>query len=134
MILSHGYRGSRFGSVAAAAKYLHENGNSQVRGIIADCGFHSMKQQLRDIASGWFHLHWIEFFLMRVDLFCRLLAGFAMKETDTTVALEKNRRPVLFFHGEDDTYVWPENTQMNYRLCKADKEIVLDMLGELVEA
>ena len=191
IVMCHGYRGSRFGSVAAAAKYLHENGNSllfidqrcngesegkyitygakeqydvlewigrlmeenrdglpvylygqsmgattvllaaghslpdQVRGIIADCGFHSMKQQLRDIASGWFHLHWIELFLMRVDLFCRLLAGFAMKETDTTVALGKNKRPVLFFHGEDDTYVWPENTQMNYRLCKANKELVL---------
>lgn len=94
-------------------------------GLIADCGFHSMKQQLRDIASGWFHLHWIELLLLRVDIFCRIFAGFAMKETDTTEALEENRLPILFFHGEDDTYVWPESTYKNYELCRADKELVM---------
>ncbi len=97
----------------------------EVHGIIADCGFHSMKQQLRDIASGWFHLHRIELLLRRVDLFCRVLGGFAMKETDTTLALRMNRLPVLFFHGQEDTYVWPENTLRNYELCRAEKELVL---------
>ena len=191
VILSHGYRGSRFGSIAAMGKFLHENhcsllfidqrccgesegnyitfgakeqydilewvgriveenpaklpiylygqsmgatsallaaGHSlprEVRGIIVDCGFHSMKQQLRDIAAGWFHLHWIELLLLRVDFFCRVAAGFSMKETDTTIALEKNKRPVLFFHGEDDTYVWPENTKKNYEICDAPKELVM---------
>lgn len=96
----------------------------EVKGIIADCGFHSMKQQLRDMAKGWFHFHWIGFLLLRVDLFCRLFAGFRMKDADTTAALESNTRPVLFFHGEEDTYVYPRNTEMNYRLCRAPKEVV----------
>ena len=191
VLLSHGYRGTRYGSIAHIAPYLHEQGcdllfidqrccgesegeyitfgakeqldvlewirklhenNSQklpiylygqsmgattillaaghvlpkeVKGLIADCGFHSMKQQLRDIASGWFHLHFVELLLWRVDLFCRLHAGFSMKETDTTEALKKNRLPVLFFHGERDTYVWPENTCKNYELCRAPKELVM---------
>ncbi len=97
----------------------------EVHGLIADCGYHSMKQQLRDIARGWFHLPWIEFLILRVDLFCRIFAGFSMKETDTTAALRSNDRPVLFFHGQADTYVWPENTVKNYRLCRAEKELVL---------
>ncbi len=197
VLLSHGYRGTKFGSVAHMAEYFHENhsdilfidqrccGESEgtyitfgakeqydvldwiaclerkindqrgakdrlpiflygqsmgattallaaghplpkeVRGIIADCGFHSMKQQLRDIASGWFHLHYIGALLLRTDLFCHLVGHFHMKDTDTTEALKKNTRPVLFFHGEEDTYVWPENTVRNFELCRAPKELVL---------
>ena len=191
VLLSHGYRGTSFGSVAHMAEHLYENGSSllfidqrccgksegeyitfgakeqydilwwlhrlneenkdhlpvyllgqsmgaeavllasghdlpkNVRGIIADCGFHSMKQQLRDIASEWFHLHWIEFLLFRVDLFCRVFAGFKMKDADVTEALKHNKLPVLFFHGEEDTYVLPENTVMNYSQCNSPKELVL---------
>ncbi|MCR5748347.1 MAG: alpha/beta hydrolase [Lachnospiraceae bacterium] len=191
VILCHGYRGTRFGSVASIAKYLHENncnllfvdqrccGESEgeyitfgakeqydvllwlkrleeenqeklpvyfygqsmgattvllasghalpaeVRGIIADCGFHSMKQQIRDMAAGWFHIPWIGLMLLRVDFFCHIFARFAMKETDTTEALRRNVRPVLFFHGMKDTYVRPRNTKRNYALCTAEKEMVL---------
>ena len=105
----------------ASGLVLPEN----VHGIIADCGFSSMKQQLKDIASGWFHLHFVELLLVRVDFFCRLFAGFSMRETKTTHALKKNKRPVLFFHGAKDTYVWPENSRRNYDLCKAEKELVI---------
>ena len=191
VLLSHGYRGTRFGSIAHIAPYLHDHqcdllfldqrccGESEgeyitfgakeqldilgwirkinennpeklpiylygqsmgatsvllaaghdlpkeVKGVIADCGFHSMKQQLRDIASGWFHLHYVELLLWRVDIFCRLFAGFSMKETDTTKALQQNRLPILFFHGERDTYVWPENTCKNFELCRASKELMM---------
>jgi fermentation-respiration switch protein FrsA (DUF1100 family) len=77
------------------------------------------------MASEWFHLHWIELLLIRVDLFCRIFAGFKMKDADTTEALKRNKLPILFIHGEEDTYVLPENTVMNYSLCSAPKELVL---------
>lgn len=200
IVLSHGYKGSCFGSMAHMAKFLHENNSNilfidqrccgksegkyitfgakeqydvldwvrylndektpdrngketlailpiylygqsmgattviltsghnlpeNVKGIIADCGFHSMKQQLRDIASGWFHLHWIELLLMRVDVCCQLFAGFNMKETDTTQALKTNKLPMLFFHGEADTYVWPQNSRRNYEICRAPKKLII---------
>lgn len=191
VILSHGYRGSRFGTMSFMAKYLHEHqcnllfmeqrccGDSEgkyitfgaleqwdvqrwaiyvsernkdhlpiylyghsmgasavlmasghmlppeVKGLIADCGFHSMAGQMRDMAANWFHLHHIPFLLMRVDLFCYLLAGFRMKDADTTEALKKNTRPVLFFHGEKDTYVYPQSSFQNYSLCRAPKELVI---------
>ncbi|MCR4922709.1 MAG: alpha/beta hydrolase [Lachnospiraceae bacterium] len=191
VILCHGYRGSRFGSVANIAKYLHREGcnllfidqrccgesdgkyitfgakeqydviewinriqkenhkrlpiylygqsmgatsillasghslPNEVKGIIADCGFHSMKQQLRDMASEWFHLKRIGILLFRVDLFCHIFGGFSMKDTDVTMALKLNQSPVLFFHGEKDTYVSPVNSIYNYELCKAEKELVM---------
>ena len=117
-----------FGQSMGAASVLLAAGHklpADVHGIIADCGYHSMKQQLRDIAAGWFHLKHIGLLLFRVDIFCRLLGKFSMKETDTTAALQTNRLPVLFFHGELDTYVWPENSKRNYELCCAEKELVL---------
>lgn len=97
----------------------------EVKGVIADAGYHNMKQQLSDIASGWFHLRWIDFLLYRVDIYCRVFAGFSMKETDVTNALKKNKLPVLFFHGVDDTYVWPSNSVHNYEICTAKKKLIL---------
>ncbi len=191
VILSHGYRGTSFGSIAHIAESLHNEGCSllfidqrccgksegkyitfgakeqydltdwikrlekvnkdrkpvylygqsmgastvllssgqglprEVRGLIADSGFHSMKYQLSDMASRLFHFHWIPLMLFRVDLFCRIFAGFAMKDTDTSGALRRNECPVLFFHGTADTYVGPENSRINYRLCRAEKELVM---------
>lgn len=117
-----------YGESMGAASVLMASGLNlpgEVKGLIADCGFQSMKGQLRDMAANWFHLHWVELLLLRVDLFCRLLAGFRMKEADTVKAMRTNKRPVLFFHGEKDTYVDPKNSKYNYSLCQAPKELVI---------
>ena len=191
VILSHGYRGSRFGSLSFMAKYLHEHQcnllfmeqrccgesegkyitfgakekwdvqrwaiyvsernkeklpiylygqsmgaaavlmssgyrlPSEVKGLIADCGFQSMERQMRDMADNWFHLHYIPLLLKEMDCLCHFVAGFRMKDADTTEAMKSNTRPVLFFHGEKDTYVYPNNSFQNYMLCKAPKELVI---------
>lgn len=117
-----------YGESMGAAAVLMASGQKlpgEVRGLIADCGFQSMKGQLRDIAANWFHLHWVELLLFRVDLFCGFLAGFRMKEADTANAMRTNKRPVLFFHGLNDTYVSPVNSKYNYSLCRAPKELVI---------
>ena len=84
-----------------------------------------MKGELTDIAANWFHLPRVELLLFRVDLFCRLLAGFCMGDADTTESLKVNRRPVLFFFGFKDTYVEAGNSLHNYNLCRAPKELVI---------
>jgi hypothetical protein len=48
-----------------------------------------------------------------------------MKDADTAEAMKKNKRPVLFFHGLEDTYVVPGNSRRNYSLCRASKDLVL---------
>lgn len=117
-----------YGESMGAAAVLMASGQKlpgEVRGLIADCGFRSMKGQLQDMAANWFHLNWIELLLFRVDLFCGIFGGFRMKEADTTKAMKTNQRPVLFFHGSRDTYVDPGNTRHNYALCRAPKELVI---------
>ncbi len=117
-----------YGESMGAAAVLMASGHKlpqEVRGLIADCGFRSMKGQVQDMAANWFHLKWVGLLLFRLNLFCRLLAGFRMKDADTTRAMETNKRPVLFFHGLEDTYVDEKNTRYNYAICQAPKEIFI---------
>lgn len=117
-----------YGESMGAAAVLMASGQRlprQVRGLIADCGFQSMRGQFQEMAANWFHLNWVELLLFRLDLFCRALGGFPMKEADTTKAMKKNKRPILFFHGSKDTYVDPRNSRYNYSLCRAPKELVM---------
>lgn len=116
-----------YGESMGAAAVLMASGHKlprEVVGLVADCGFRSMKAQLQEIASNWFHVHRVKLLLFRVDLFCWILGGFRMKDADTTRALQTNKRPVLFFHGGKDTYVDPRNTRYNYSICRAPKEFV----------
>lgn len=117
-----------YGESMGAASVLMASGHrlpKEVKGLIADCGFRSMKGQVQDMAANWFHLHWIGLLLFRLNLFCKLFAGFPMKNADTAEAMRKNKRPVLFFHGEKDTYVDPKNSIINHYLCRAPKELVV---------
>jgi hypothetical protein len=118
-----------YGESMGAASVLMASGKKlpdEVKGLIADCGFQSMKGQIRDLAGKWFHLPRVEFLLFRLSVSCRLSGKFRMEESDTTKALSViNKRPVLFFHGSDDTYVYPKNSIDNYDLCHAPKELVI---------
>lgn len=117
-----------YGESMGATSVLMASGHDlpkEVKGLIADCGFHSMKEPIQDIAANWFHLKWVKLLLFRMDLFCRILGGFCMKDADTTEAMRTNQRPVLFFHGGRDSYVDPRNTRHNYALCRAPKELVI---------
>lgn len=117
-----------YGESMGAAAVLMASGHSlpqEVKGIIADCGFRSMKGQLQEIAANWFRLNWVHLLLFRVDVFCRIFAGFRMKDADTTHAMQVNKRPILFFHGMKDTYVDPRNSRYNYSMCRSPKELVM---------
>ncbi|MCR5451878.1 MAG: alpha/beta hydrolase [Lachnospiraceae bacterium] len=114
-----------YGMSMGAASVLLASGHrlpEEVKGLISDCGFHSMKMELKDIASNWFHIDYVDLLLKRVDFYCRLCAGFKMDDADTTRALRRNERPVLFFHGENDTFVEKKHTDINYDICNAKKE------------
>lgn len=117
-----------YGESMGAASVLMASGHrlpGEVRGLIADCGFSSMKRQIVDMAANWFHLHRIGLLLFRLDLFCAIFAGFRMRDADTEKAMERNKRPVLFFHGQEDTYVDPKNSRDNYSICRASGELVV---------
>ena len=98
---------------------------SEVKGIIADCGFTSPADIWRHVAKRNMHLP----FLM-TDLYSRILCrrklGVASNSYSTVDALRTNTTvPVLFVHGQEDSFVPVEMTKRNYEACAAGKEIMI---------
>ena len=94
-----------------------------VRCVVADCGFTSPKAIMAKVMKQWFHLP--AFPLMYIaNIYTRWIAGFGIQEFSTLQAMENNRLPVLFLHGEKDDFVPIEMTRQNYAACRSPKELV----------
>lgn len=96
---------------------------SNVKCAIADCGFTSPHDQFVHILKTRLHLP-CQPTLALAETFAKLFAGFGFRDYSTLDALRKNRLPVLFVHGEKDTFVPPRFTQQNYAACAAEKKLI----------
>lgn len=97
---------------------------SNVRGIIADCGFTSPKDILATVFHKTTHLPaaptlWI------TDLLARIIAGFSLKEKDTRKTLAKNKLPILLVHGKSDDFVPCSMTEDSFSHCIGPKTMLL---------
>lgn len=95
----------------------------KINGVIADCGYSSMKNIFSDLAKSWFHIPAFPFISI-VGIYTRIFAHFKMKDADAVKALENNTVPILFIHGKEDDFVKPINTVLNYNATKGEKEIM----------
>lgn len=96
---------------------------ASVAGMIADCGFTSMKEIVSETCSKWYSLP-VAPLIKYTEKRCRRDAGFDMDEANAEEKLKSCRIPALFIHGTDDDFVPPEHTLFNYRACASDdKEI-----------
>lgn len=95
---------------------------SNVKAIISDSGFTCAKDVIMSLAKQnkifpypivWF-----------IQLWFRLFGGCAMNKDSTLKAMNKNNLPILFLHGEADTFVPCEMTLKTYSAAKSDKYIL----------
>ena len=84
----------------ASGEALAEN----VRVIIEDCGYSSVKEELAYEAKYLFHLPYFPV-VSAASLICRLRAGYSFSEASALKQLPKCRKPILFIHGGSDTFV-----------------------------
>lgn len=103
-----------------ADQQLPEN----VKGIIADCGFTSPKEILRNVFQKVVHLP-AGPTLFVTDLVARLVAGFHLTEKDTRKTLQKNRLPIIMVHGMDDSFVPCSMTEEGFAVCTGNKQMFL---------
>ncbi len=94
-----------------------------VKCCIADCGYTSPYEQFVHMLKGRFHIP-VHPVLDLANLFSRLFAGFGFRDYSTVTALQQNRRPVLFVHGEKDRFVPIRFTVDNYAACVAEKQLI----------
>ncbi len=85
--------------------------------VIEDCGYSSMKDEaLAEFKS----LHLPSFPVMQIgNAFIKLRWGFSLFDVDATKAMERTSVPVLFCHGDADTFV---PTKMIYKVYNAKKD------------
>lgn len=96
---------------------------SQVKGIISDCGFTSGYDIVKLTTKG-INRHIPLFIVDCINFFCRIFAGFDLKEGNTLNAMQVCDKPVLFIHGTHDTFVPCEMTMRNYATCVSKKELL----------
>lgn len=93
-----------------------------IRGIVADCGFTTPWDIMAHVARRDYRLPPFPL-LYLLDGLAWLRAGFRLKGADTRKALERNRIPVLFLHGEADSFVPLSMTEENFAACRAEKRL-----------
>lgn len=96
---------------------------ANVRCVIADCGFTSPYAQFVHMFKNRFHvpMHPV---MDIAQLYAKLFADFDFRACSTTDALQQSRIPVLFFHGEHDSFVPIRFTIENYGACVAEKRLI----------
>ena len=83
-------------------------------GVIADCGYDDPYEQVRWFVKNVFHMP--TFMLPAANLYCRVFAGFSMKDCSVTAHPDDIHVPVLYLHGTEDHVVPIDNA---YRICRA---------------
>ena len=94
----------------------------QIKCIIEDCGYTSVWDEFSLQMKSLFDAP--DFPLMyTTDLVCQLKAGYGFNEASATEQLKQAQVPMLFIHGEEDTFVPYSMLDQVYAACaSAEKE------------
>lgn len=109
-------------STGASASVFALKYTQDVDFVVADCGFADIDNVLRlGCESSHLPRFVIDFANIGATLFYRFPFG-KMRPID---ALEGNNVPVLFVHGEDDTFVVPDNSKRMFEKATCKKRLYL---------
>jgi len=92
-----------------------------VKGIIADCGFSSPKEILLDVSRQMKIPAKPAYFFLKIS--AKLFGHFDVEKKSSVEALKKTNIPVLFIHGEADTFVPCAMSRTCHEICVSDKKI-----------
>lgn len=102
----------------AAGKPLPPN----VVGVLADCGFSSPKEIIKKCSKDM-HLP-ANLLYPFIKLGARLFGHFDLEEYSPLEAMKTCELPVIFFHGETDSYVPCHMSHDIYDVCNSPKRLV----------
>lgn len=116
-----------FGGSMGAATIMMASGDklpSQVKLLIADCGYSSVYGEFSDMLKSALKLPPTPI-LFFADLFCKKRMGFSLKDASCVNQLAKNERPILFIHGTKDKFVPYEAMAVNLAATKGVSDSLL---------
>ena len=103
----------------ASCRDLPEN----VVGILADCGYSSAKEIIRKVIKD-LHLP-VKPLYPFVKLGAKIFGGFDLEATPPIEAVKNAKVPIIFFHGDADTFIPAEMTVRCYEACCTGKKLTL---------
>ncbi len=103
--------------------------NTNVKGVIADCGYTSCYDIIYKIVKEDFHINPI-LILPALNVVFKIRTGYFMNGVKVYEEIKRNVRPVLFAHGKADNFVPYEMTLKNYNACNRAKNLVLSEQAE----
>ncbi|MGN0437067.1 MAG: alpha/beta hydrolase [Lachnospiraceae bacterium] len=96
----------------------------QVKGIVSDCGFTSPKEVFTHVLHSMYHLPAFPA-IQGADVVNRIFAGYGMDECNAKREVAKAEIPILFIHGEKDTFVPASMCKELYDCCASRKELLI---------
>ncbi|MBQ9309308.1 MAG: alpha/beta hydrolase [Bacteroidales bacterium] len=84
-----------------------------VRAFVEDCGYSSVWEQFASVLKSSFHLPPFPV-LTSANIVCKHRYGWGFKEASSVDQLAKCDRPMLFIHGDSDSFVPFSHLQKNY--------------------
>ena len=93
-----------------------------VVGVIADCGFTSAKDIIKKCIKEMKLPVWLVYPFIKLG--ARIYGGFKLEEFSALEAMKTCTLPVIFFHGEDDSFVPCDMSRQNFSECVAPKKLV----------
>ena len=106
---------------ASTVLYVASSVPSNVKGIIADCGYTSPYEEYKFMLKHYIHIpSWPLMPLFRLVV---LLRGHYDIKASVTESISNSLVPIMYITGEDDTFVPPECTKNNYEHTSSLKEI-----------
>lgn len=101
---------------------------NNVKCIIEDCGYSSVWDEFALQLDTLFHMPPFPLLYM-ADLACQVRAGYGLKEASAVDQLKKATVPMLFIHGEEDTFVPYAMLDVVYDACASAQKEKLTIPG-----
>lgn len=95
-----------------------------VRAIIADCAFTSPYDVFTHILKRDYHLPPKPILAIN-ERICRAKAGYGFRDCTTLQTVKRGEFPILFIHGKEDKFVPTVMSELNYKACTGEKELLL---------
>lgn len=121
-------------SMGAATVLQHAAMDNRLRFCIADCPYSNIVGQLIYRLKVEYPRLPVYPTIPLVVLICRLRSGAPLSMAESLKALPLAETPVLFIHGQEDTYIEKRMTEEMYRLKQGPKHLYLAPKADHAEA
>ena len=94
--------------------------------VVADCGYSSFEREVTDaVRHGTNALRWLQKPLARACVRILRRNGLDFAAVDTTPGMAALDLPILFFHGDADTFVPLHHSERNLAACRRPQRLIV---------